>query len=109
MEKTLDVDNVNTEYADLSQPSIGQRGKINKTPLYSPENLKFRQNGFWKITSVLIHKNFKVLIQKPIFLQSQVLTLVLVCSVIYGLNSLTRWSYRTAPSMIYPVEDVTEI
>ena len=64
---------------------------------------------FYDTTNILIHKNIKIIIKKPMFILSHVLTLILVCSVVYSLNYLTQISYKSSPDIIYPVEEVTNI
>lgn len=73
-----------------------------------PEKL-YKKAGLLKQTSLLVKKNFKVILGRPGFLFSHVFTTMLVCGVILLINALTRYSYENEPSMIYPVNEVDNI
>ena len=76
--------------------------------LNMPEKV-YKKAGLVKQTSLLVKKNFKVILGRPGFLFSHVFTTMLVCGVILLINALTRYSYENEPSMIYPVNEVDNI
>jgi hypothetical protein len=76
--------------------------------LHMPDK-HYEKAGIFKQTTLLVKKNFKVILGRPGFLFSHVFTTMLVCGVILLINALTRYSYENEPSMIYPVNQVDDI
>jgi len=73
------------------------------------QKAEFANSGFLLQSYLLWKKNMKVVFFKMGFLLGHIVSVLLVCGVVYLINYMTRYSYENEPSMIYPETQIGDL